>query len=284
MTNWLNIKDKLNDSIGFAKQLLLLLLGVYVFILAEDQRLLKVPLFFIGLLSWFLWRDRIKHPIIWIVFLVTLLLDLYHSYFWVANHHFMLLFMVLSIIFFYYHKSQNILLINIQIIVIIVVLTSALQKLLSSQFVSGDFYYYMMNRGKLFNFFINFFPEIHQVAESNEESLLALYATDPNLEQSIVLKDVVPNLRLISLIFSWVTVAVEFLVAVALIWKPRSMWTHLLFAGMILGILCVRFETGFMGLLAICGLFLCKNLKLRVLYTIIVMACISLIVTKIGFH
>lgn len=284
MTYWLYIKDKLNDRIGFAKQLLLLLLGVYVFILAEDHILWKAPLFFIGLFSWFLFRDKIKHPLIWIVFLVMLLLDLFFSYFWVANHHFMLLFMVLSIILFYYHKSHDILIKNIQILLVIVVLTSALQKLMSSQFMTGDFYYYMINRGTLFSFFINIFPESIEVVESNKESLLALHTTDPNLEQNIVLKDVFPNLRMLSLIFAWMTVVIEFLVAIVLLWKPRSTWTHLLFVAMILGILCVRFETGFMSLLAICGLFLCNNLKLRLLYAVIVMACITFIVSKIGYH
>jgi len=239
---------------------------------------------FVGLLSWFLFRDKTKHPIIWIVLSTLLVLDLCFSYFWVANHHFMLLFMVLSVIFYTYHKQNEILVKNIQILLVIVVLTSAFQKLMSSQFMSGDFYYYMINRGSLFGFFINLFPESLEVVKSNRESLLALHSTNPNLAQTIVLKDVFPNLGMSSLIYAWVTVVVEFLVAIAVLWKPKTTWTHLLFITMIFGILCARFETGFVSLLAVSGLFLCNNLKLRLLYVAIIIACITFIVTKIGYH
>lgn len=169
-------------------------------------------------------------------------------------------------------------------LLVIVVLISVVQKLMSSQFMSGDFYYYMINRGVLFRHFINFFPESLEVVKSNKLALLELYGTDPNLSEQIILKDVISNLKTISPIYAWVTVVVEFLVAVALLWKPRSTWTHLFFIAMILGILCARFETGFMGLLAICGVFLCNNLKLRLLYVVIIMACITFIITKIGYH
>lgn len=284
MKYWLSIKDKLNDHIGLATQLLLLVLGIYVLIMAEKHILLKAPLLFIGLLSWFLWRDKTRHPIIWIVLAMLLIFDLINSYFWVANHHFMLLFMVLSVIMHIYIKRNDILLKNIQMLLVVVIFTSAFQKLTSNEFMNGDFYYYMINRGFVFRFFIKFFPESLELVKSNSESLLALHATDPNLAEHVVLKDIVPNLRMISVIFAWFTVVIESLVAIAMLWKPRSTWTHLFYAAMILGILCARFETGFMSLLAICGLLLCNNLKLRLLYIVIGMACITFIVTKIGFH
>ncbi len=105
-----------------------------------------------------------------------------------------------------------------------------------------------------------------------------------NIAQSVVLQDIFPNLGIISHIFAWITIALELMVAIAILWKPRRTWTHLFFLAMILGILCTRLETGFMALLAICGVFLCSNLKLRLLYVMIVMGCIILIVTKLGFH
>ncbi len=284
MKYWLDIKEILNDHIKFAIQLLFLVLGVYVFIMAEKQSLWKIPVLFVGLWSWFFLRDKTKHPIIWIVLLVLLVFDLYHSYFRVANHHFMLMFMVLSVIFYMYHQRSYILLKNIQILLVVVIMASVVQKLMSPQFMSGDFYYYMINRGFLFDIFFKFFPESLEIAKSNSESILALQDTDPNIAQSIVLKDIFPNLGLISLIFARITVALEFIVAFAILWKPKNTWTHLLFTAMIVGILCTRFEAGFMSLLAICGVFLCSNIKLRLLYVMIVMGCVILIVTKIGYH
>lgn len=284
MKYWSDIKEKLSANIELASQLLLLTLGVYSFILAEDDRLWKVPVLFIGLMTWFFFRDKTKHPIIWILFFIILLVELFQSYFWLANHHFLIVFMVLSLIFYSYHKREDFLFKNIQILLVVVIVSSAFQKLMSSQFTSGEFYYYMFNRGGLFRFFLNFSSESLEVFKSNSESILILQDKDPNHNESIVLKDIVPNLHLISLIFAWVTIVFESIVAIAILWKPKQTWTHLLLLVMILGILCTRFETGFMALLGICGLLLCGNLKLRLLYVTIVLGCVTLMITKLGFH
>ena len=284
MKYWPDIKEKLNNPHALATQLLLLLLGVYTIFMAEGNRRWKIPILFIGLLYWFLFRNKTKYPILWMVLFTLLIVDLYKDYFWVANHHFMLMFMVLSVLFHYYHKRSDVLLKNIQILFVVVVLTSVAQKLMSSQFMSGDFYYYMINRGTLFRNFLKYFPESLEIAKNNAKNLEALHATDPNNKQSVVLNNIFPNLGFISLAFAWITVAMEFLVAAAILLKPKSIWTHLLLISMIFGILSTRFETGFMALLAISGLFLCSNLYLRLLYVMIAIGCILLIVTKVGFH
>jgi len=281
---WISIKNKLKDNIELAMQLLLLMLSVYTFILAENERIWKMPVLFIGLLIWLFTRKKSKHPIHWIVFFMLLLIDLYYSYFWVANHHFMLIFMVLVVIFYSYHKRSDVLLKNIQLLLFIVVIASVIQKLMSSQFMSGEFYYYMINRGSLFRNFIDVLPDGLEVVKSNSESISALYESNPNNGENIVVKDVFSNLGKISYIFAWGIMVLEFIVAIGVIWKPRSTWTHLLFSIMILSILCARLETGFAALLAICGVFLCRNINLRLLYIIIVLGCFSLVVTKIGYH
>ena len=284
MKYWTDIKYKLGDPIGLAIQLLLLLLGIYSLLMAEENRRWKVPVLFIGILSWILLRNKKNHPIIWLVLFALLMIDLYHDYFWVANHHFMLLFMVLSVLLYSYHQRNEILLKNIQILFVVVVLTSAVQKLMSNQFMSGDFYYYMINRGTLFGNFIRFLPESLEIAKSNSKSILDLQNLDPNLGESITLRNIFPNIGVISHIFAWVTVIFELIVAFAILWKSRSSWTHFLILIMIVGILCTRFETGFMALLALSGLFLCQNLYLRLMYVLIISGCIILIFTKLGFH
>ena len=252
--------------------------------MAEKNRRWKVPLLLIGLLIWILWRNKKKRPVAYLVLFSLLIVDLFNDYFWVANHHFMLIFIVLSVIIYEYHKSNEILLKNVQIIFVIVVLTSVAQKLMSSQFMSGDFYYYMTNRGTLFKSVLRFFPESLNIAKSNAKSIHELQATDPNLGGIINLKNIFPNLGLISHVFAWITVAFEFLVASAILFKPKSIWAHILLILMITGILCTRFETGFMALLAISGLFLCNNIYLRLLYVLIISSCMILIFTKLGFH
>jgi hypothetical protein len=281
---WPYIKDRLKNHIELAMSLLLLALGAYVFVMAEKYRVGKILIIFVGLLVWLLRRDKTNHLSLLITFFALLVFDLFYAYFWLANHHFMLLFMVLAVILYAYHKRNDILEKNIQILLFIVLVMSAFQKVFSSQFMSGDFYYFMANRGYLFNIFISFSPESLAVLKSNSQSVAELQATDPNLGQIIVLKDLFPNTDKFSLIYAWITVVVEFLVAAAILWKPKSTWTHILFIMLILGILCARLETGFMALLGICGIFLCRNSKLRLFYVLIVIGCIAFIVTKRGYH
>lgn len=267
-----------------ANQLLLLLSAAYIFIMAEKHSLWKIPVIFIGLWCWFFFRHKTKHPLVWLCIFALLVFDLYHYYFRVANHHFVLTFIVLSVIFYLYHKRSDYLQKNIQVLLVIVILTSAVQKLLSNQFMNGDFYYYLLNRGYMFNVFLNLFPESLEVVRNNTQSILMLNDTDPNMLQSVVLKDIFPNLGAFARAYAWITVAMELLVAVVLFFKPRHTWTHLCFTVMIIGVLCARLETGFMALLAICGVYLCQNLKLRLLYVFIALGCLTLVITKSGFH
>ena len=170
--------------------MLLLMLVTYLFILAEDQVFWKISIACIGLFTWLLFRNKTKHAILWIMFFALLLVDLFYSYFWVANHHFLLIFMVLSVMLFSYHKQRNIFLKNIQMLVVIVVLASVVQKVSSRQFMSGDFYYFVLNIGAFFKYFFDFFPESLDLAKSNSESLKLLRETDPNLRGSIVFNNI----------------------------------------------------------------------------------------------
>lgn len=284
MNYWSVIELKLKDHITLASQLLLFVLGSYTFILAEDYKLWKIPVIFVGLIAWMFSRNKTKYPIIWIVFLLLLLIDLFYAYFWVANHHFMLVFMVLSVILFNYHKQRDIFLKNIQLLLVIVLLVSVIQKITSKQFMSGDFYYHAINLGGLFKFVFYVFPENLEIAKSNTESLINLNKTNPNLVEHIILKDAFPNLSFKSRVFAWLTVSFEFLVAVAILWKPKKIGTHIIFIILLFGILFTRLETGFISLLAISGLYLCSNIKLRLLYVLIILGCITLIITKFGYH
>ena len=280
----LNIKSKIKNNLVFATQLLLLMQFVYVIFRADEHTVWKFPILVIGLLSWFFLQDKTKYLAIWIVFVVLLLCDLIFSYFWVANHHFMLLFMSLSVVLYFKTGQDYVLQRNIQIIVVLVIFTSVIQKLMSGQFMSGQFYYYMINRGSLFRFFINFFPEAIEIVQSNAEKIDNLSKVAPSVNQKVVLEDIVPNLGLLSQIYAWVTVVIELIVAIMLLLKPRYTLTHVLFTVMILGILCARFETGFMALLAICGIVLSDNLKLRLCYALITIACIVFMITKLGYY
>lgn len=284
MKYWEDIKKTLSDPFGHATQLLLLLLGVYTLILAQENRRWKIPVLAIGIFCWFFYKMKEKRQFVWITLFVLLVIDLVHDYFWVANHHFMLLFLVFSVILYNFHQRGAILFTNVKMILGLVILASVVQKVTSSQFMSGQFYYVMINQGSLFRQFINFFPDYLSIVRTNAKAISAFQASDPNVVQNIVLIDLFPKLPIFSKFFAWFTVVFEFIVAMAILLKPKAIGTHLVLIGLISGILLTRLETGFMGMLAICGVFLCPHLKLRLLYVLLFMACLILIVTKIGYH
>lgn len=269
---------------ALASLLLLVMLTIYSVLKAVDNWQWKVAVICIGILSWFLYKDRYKHPVIWLVLFTVLLIDLYFDYFTVANHHFMFVLMVGAVISYNYHQRKDILFINIQWLLVLVIAASVLQKLMSPQFMSGDFYYFMMNRGFLFQSFMNVVPGSVEIINSNDDLFASLKKSDPNLGLTITFRDVVPNLGVICQVFAWTTIAMELLVASALLLKPKKTWTHLLLILMIIGILCTRIETGFMALLAICGLMLSEKGFLKGIYVIIITGCILLIATRIGMH
>lgn len=266
------------------KLMLLLVLLVYIIILTENQFYIKTAIVCLGLLSWFVLNNTMRKTLPWIVIITLLLVDLFYSYFWVANHHFMLMFMVFSMILLAFHKQQDIFIKNIQFLVVIVIMASVVQKVSSSQFIDGSFYYHALDVGGLFKNIINFFPESLDITQSNSDNINALYKSDPNLNESVVLKPIFNNLKFISVLFAWSTIIIEFIIAIILLWKPKTIFTHVLFIAMIVAVLITRLETGFMCLLAISGFFLCANKNLRFIYIAIILGCITLIITKVGYH
>ncbi|NRD20314.1 hypothetical protein HNV08_09670 [Winogradskyella eckloniae] len=284
MSILIHIKNSLKDPIKIAQFLLALFAVIYLVLLADDFFVFKIPILVGGLVFWIIDYKKRAFPVLWLTILVLLIIDVIGSYFWVANHHFLLCFMVLSMITFFYHKRSSILFVNIQTLVVIVLLLSVFQKLFSSQFISGNFYYHDINQGAMFRPLFYLFPDSLEIANQNVDNIKKLKESDPNLEHSIAVIDIVPNLRIMTVIYAWLTILVEAIVALFLIWKPRSTWTHLFLIIMICGILFTKLETGFMSLLAICGLFLCTSLKQKLIYIAILMVCILIIMAKMGYH
>ncbi len=221
---------------------------------------------------------------IWSLFLMIFIIELTIKYFIKANHHFLLVYIIILLIVYHKNRSWQEFVDNIKWIVIIVLMCSAIQKLISPQFVSGDFYYYMLNTGKFFKPILYFTPEVKEIIAGNYSQIIDLEQTNPNLSKSITLQNVLPNLEVISRLFAWLTIALELVIAAILFWKPKHTLTHVLFIILILGIFFTRLESGFLTLLAICGFWLTENLKFRAFYALLAIGFMSLIVAQIGFH
>ncbi|MEZ4793098.1 MAG: hypothetical protein R2783_06450 [Gelidibacter sp.] len=284
LLNWDHIKEILSDKSTLGLKLLFIFLLAYIISTGTDHKMLKLPLLCIGLFLTVFFVKKINQPLLWYAFLVILISDLICDYFVRANHHFLLIYMTILIIVFLHNNRLEDLVINFKLVVVIVLFFSGIQKLFSAQFISGDFYYYMINTGSFFKPILHFDHDMLEVVSGNKTLILELGQTDPNALKSITLRNVVPNLGVISRVFAWLTIILELTVAVLVLLKPKKVGTHLLFILLILGIFFTRLENGFLALLAISGIWLSENIRIRAVYSILVLIFLVFIVTKIGFY
>lgn len=282
--NWQRIKQVLSDKTALGLHLFFIAMVVYLAITSVDHRNIKVFLLCGALFLIVFFVKKITQPLLWYIFLAILLSDLACNYFVRANHHFLLIYITGVLIVFLHNSRLELFISNIKYLVVIVLFFSGLQKVLSPEFISGDFYYYMINTGNFFKPIWYFNPEMIQTISSNKAMIAELGTTDPNLLKSITLKPVVPHLDVISFVFSWMTIIMELLAAVLILWKPKHILTHIVFILLIMGIFFTRFENGFLTLLAISGVWLSESLKTRIVYTILTIISLSFVLTKIGFH
>lgn len=279
-----NIKQSLVDKEQLGANLFFLYTLVYVFSSSGSGSLSKTALLMVAITVVTMFAKHIYQTIVWYVLLALLLLDLATNYYTRANHHFLLVYLIMAYIIFLRSGNYEIFTMNVKWLLFILLFFSSLQKLISPEFISGNFYYYMINTGKFFKILLPLDQNLTQAITSNHAMIKALGNQDPNLLGSITLKNTLPNIASISKFFAWVTVILEFLTGALIVWKPHRMVTHILFILLILGIFLTRMENGFMALLCISGYWLSNNHKVRILYTIMTALFISMTISKIGFY
>ncbi len=279
-----HIKQILEDHTSLGFKLLFLFVIVHLFSSTAGHPWLKMLVLSFALFLIVLFVKKVQQSLLWYIFLALLLFDLICNFFGSANHHFLLIYVTILILQFLkngrleQHKT------NIGFLLVIVLLFSSIQKLISPQFVTGDFYYYMLNTGKFFKPFLYFSQEMRDIIASNNSKILALENTDPNALKSIHLTDILPNIHIISLVLSWFTIAIELLIALLLFLKPKHILTHLLYIMLILSIFFTRLETGFLALLAIGGFWIAERRKVQVIYMSLAILFMAFMIAKIGFY
>lgn len=285
MTFYKNIKDKSFDDKSIVINLLFMLICIYIIGSSFSFSFFKFPLILIGLVTLLFSRKNAFNIHIWYVFILILSIDLIAKYFREANHHFLLLYVAL-IVFLYLKDIYNFKLFvkNIQYLTIIVVFFAGIQKMISQQFISGEYYYYMLNTGRFFKSFLNLSPELSEIVNLNKSEIQNLELVNPNKGTSIYLQSIDQNLKMFSIIFSWVTIAIELIVSVVLFFIPKKNITHILLIILIIGIFLTRLETGFLSILTISGLSLSSNSKISLIYIFLTLFFFTLMITKIGFY
>ncbi|MCK7588970.1 hypothetical protein M0G43_00130 [Subsaxibacter sp. CAU 1640] len=281
---WKSARASLSDKNMLGLTLFFLFSLTYVITTGVDHRKIKLFLFCLVLTIALLVVKNIKQPILWFLFLIILINDLICDYLVRANHHFLMVYMTISVIIFLSNSKTVDFLRNIQLVTAIILFFSGIHKLISPQFISGDFYYYMINTGSFFKPILYFNHEMNDIVLNNKNLISELGKEDPINSTTITLQNVIPNLDIISRAFAWFTIIIELIVGIAIVWKPKSVMTHLLFIMLVVGIFFTRLENGFLTLLAICGIWLSENHKITAVYLFLAIISMAFVITEIGFH
>lgn len=284
LLNWKHIKEVIFDEKYLGLNLLFLFIVIYIIKTGGDHHKVKFFLLCFGLTFLILFVKKIKQPLLWYFFLIILIHDLISDYFVRANHHFFLIYLIVLTIIYLHNQHLENFVTNIKLLLVIVLFFSGIQKLLSPQFISGDFYYYMINTGKFFKPIFYFSQETNDIIASNKAQILELKRSEPNSYESIYFENVYPNLNVISRVYAWVSIIIELAGAVMILWKPKNLITHILFIMIILGVFLTRLESGFLALLAISGVWLTDSLKIRAIYVAMTILFFALIITNLGFY
>lgn len=282
--NWTKFKQHLSDKNTLALKLLFIFMVIYLVSTGGDHKRIKLFLVCAGLFLVALFVKKIAQPLLWYIFLTILISDLICDYFVRANHHFLLIYITILIIIYLHNSKLDDLITNIKLLLAIVLIFSGIQKLMSPQFVSGDFYYYMINIGSFFKPILHLNQEMNDIIISNKDQIAELGTSNPNALGTVKLQNVIPNLDVISRVYAWFSIVMELITGLLILWKPKHLFTHILLILLILGIFLTRLENGFMALLAISGIWLSESTKVRFAYVTMTILFFALMITKIGFY
>lgn len=272
------------DKVREFYKLFVLFIAAYAVGRSPENVLFKLPFVLLALEVIITKRDFLHNTLFWAAITGLLLVDLYFGYLTVANHHFLLVYLALVALADVRLKpGESFLEKNIKLLLFITLLFSGLQKLFSPTFLSGDYYYYVLNTGGFFKPLLGYMPEAEATISHNRELIQALNESAPKAGEAIVFKPAFAHTYTLSLIISWGTVLLELAAAVALLLKPKGRLTHLLLLALIASIFFMRLETGFLSILCILGIFLTPSSRLVILYKILLILFIGLMLSNLGY-
>ena len=286
----MNVKNSF-VQLANKKQVFITLLFVFLCMhciggsLTAHFRYLKSILLFVGFMFLILSEKKMLNPYVWGVFFSILLLDIITKYYQISNHHFLLAYLTLAVLF--YTKGVytfEVLVKNTNYLLIIVIGSAALQKLFTHQFISGEYYYYMFHMGGFFNPFINYNSEAMEIINANVSAIENLELMDPNNSHAITLRKLHPNIKLLSILFAWITILFEFLIAFLLWSKPKSNITQILLIVLIIGIFMTRLETGFLSILSILLYAISATKKTQLIAVLLTLFLFALTISGIGHY
>ncbi|HNQ26854.1 MAG TPA: hypothetical protein PKL92_02935 [Aquaticitalea sp.] len=272
------------DKERLGANLFFLFSSVYLLFSYGDHSRVKTFALTLALTITVVFFKQLRQPFVWYVFLALFLLDLIINYHTRANHHFMLVYLTMAYIMYLNTRNIATFTTNVKWLLFILLFFASVQKLMSSEFVSGNFYYYMINTGKFFKPLAPLDQTVAVVISNNNALIETLNHQDPNQYGTVSLNNILPNIASISKWFAWATIALEFLAGLLIVRKPEYRFTHIIFVILILGISATRLESGFLGLLCISGHWLCNNTIIRKIYVVLTVIFTALTISQLGFY
>ena len=134
---------------------------------------------------------------------------------------------------------------------------AALQKAVNPEFRDGSFIAFMFAQGLLFEPVLKLCGSCWDAVLHNQQAMAAAAALDPNGAVQVPLAPPLPLMPLVSHGFTWLTLAIELLVAVAFAVVPSQAIRHGLLIAFVATLAVMRPEHVFAATLATIGLWLC---------------------------
>lgn len=243
-------------------------------------------IFFIALLLQLaLYKQPLYKPQLWYTILIFLIVRLLKDYYLAANHLFVSIYITLSIIIYLHNgKQANVLYKNCQLILGLVLFLSGFQKLISPEYTSGHFFEYMVYKGD-FLWPLRFLSaEFKTITAANSEIISQTRLIYEKGTTFQALTAPFENLQPFSKIMAQVSIWLELLSGIAMLVNGKKWYAHLLAAITILGVAVTREEFGFLSLLTLAAMPLCRWRSLHIFYVILIVLFHAGIVIRLGFN
>jgi hypothetical protein len=243
--------------------------------------------FFAGMLSIFIFSaNPLSSLKTWTLFLIYILFFLITKFLWVANHHFVAAYMIIAILMYLSttdHQEVR-LRFHIRFMLGAVLAISAFHKILSPTFMNGTFFLYEMEMHHFLKPLKWAMPGWESAVRQNNKLLNDLIQTNPNTLTAVPLIKPVSNIYSIATSATWLAVFLEVLAGIAVWIWPQKKATHVILLATLAGVFFMRFETGFLSLLATMGLLLAPGKNFRLVYVTCIIIFAAMIITGIGIH
>lgn len=245
----------------------------------------KLPLLLIGGITFFMFGFKQYKVIFWGAVIGLLSLELFTFYYIAANHLFVMLYLGILLFFaHFFNNDTDYLPKSSAFLLFVIMLMGGFQKTLSSNFMEGTFLMDMFVLGQLFEF-LELIPVVNDYFMENKKILFDCYknfSETPNAQ----LQPLFSAQFLLIKTLSWIVFLSEILFAFAFFIKNQ--WIKQTYFVLVLSfILITRLETGFIAMLSLLLLAQVPQsgfMYHRAFYILIYIACISLILAKIGLY